>query len=67
MLPVKLYLTVGGNEDKFFIDSYKAIVEAVSSHNYKDLVFYREIIPGTDHCTVWKPTLLNGLKKFLNK
>ena len=66
ILPVYLYLTVGGNEDKFFIDSYNAIVKAVSSHSYKDFRFYHEIIPGTDHYTVWKPTLLNGLKKFLN-
>ena len=66
-LPVKLYLTVGGNETGFFIDSYNSIVNAIKSHVYKNFHFECEIIPGTDHYTVWKPTLLNGLKKFLNQ
>lgn len=64
-LPVNLYLTVGGNEEKFFIDSYNTIVNAISSHIYKNFKFDYEILPGTDHFTVWKPTLLKGLKKFL--
>ncbi len=65
-LPVILYLTVGGNEDKIFIDSYHSIVNAISSHSYKNFEFAYEIIPGTNHNTVWKPTLLNGLKKILH-
>ncbi len=65
-LPVNLYLTVGGNETKEFIDSYNKIVDEIRSHNYGNFHFENEIIPGTDHYSVWKPTLLNGLKKFLN-
>ncbi len=65
-LPVKLYMTVGGNESPSFIGSYNSIVAAVASHPYTSFRFEREIIPGTDHYTVWKPTLLNGLKMFLN-
>ncbi len=66
-LPVNLYLTVGGNEEKRFLDSYDGIVKAFSSHNYNDFYFEHEIIPGKNHFTVWEPTLLKGLKKFLNK
>ena len=66
-LPVNLYFTVGGNETKDFIDSYKTITNTIKSHSYKNFHFEYEIIPNTDHYSVWKPTLLNGLKKFLNR
>lgn len=65
-LPVNLYLTVGGNETTFFRDSYTALVNAIESHHYSGLRFEHEIIPGTDHYTVWRPTLLKGLRTFLN-
>jgi predicted alpha/beta superfamily hydrolase len=64
-LPVNLYLTVGGNETKEFIDSYNTITASIKSHNYSNFHFEFEIIPGTDHYSVWKPTLLDGLRKFL--
>ncbi len=66
-LPVNLYLTVGGNEEKRFLDSYDGIVKALKSHKYKNFYFEHEIIPGKNHFTVWEPTLLKGLKEFLNK
>ena len=66
-LSVSLYITVGGLETPFFLDSYDKIINTIKSHNYQDFHFVYEIIPGTDHYTVWKPTLLKGLKKFLNK
>lgn len=64
-LPVNLYITVGSQETSSFKDSYNKIVEAVESHDYKYLRFEYEEIPDTDHYTVWKPTLLEGLRKFL--
>jgi len=64
-LPINLYVTVGGNETNSFINSYNQITSRINSRNYQDLIFEYEIIPNTDHYTVWKPTLLNGLKKFL--
>lgn len=64
-IPVNLYVTVGENETESFIDSYNRITDRISSRNYKDLVFEYEIIPNTDHYSVWKPTLIKGLKKFL--
>jgi len=66
VLPVNLYLTVGGDETSSFINSYNGIVEAIESHPFVDLYFEHEIISSTNHYTVWKPTLLNGLRKFLN-
>lgn len=66
VLPVNLYVTVGSLETSSFIDSYNQIVNAIKSHPYQNFRFEYEIIPDTDHYTVWKPTLLNGLKKFLN-
>jgi predicted alpha/beta superfamily hydrolase len=66
-LPVNLYETVGGLEVPEFINSYYDIVNAIKSHDYKNFHFEYEIIPNTDHYTVWRPTLLNGLREFLNK
>jgi predicted alpha/beta superfamily hydrolase len=66
-LPVNLYLTVGGNEEKRFLDSYEGIVKSFKSHKYEGFYFEHEIIPGKNHYTVWEPTLLKGLKEFLNK
>ena len=66
-LPVNLYLTVGGDEEKRFLDSYDGIVNEFESHKYKNFYFEHEIIPGKNHYTVWEPTLLKGLKEFLNK
>ncbi|HVO73009.1 MAG TPA: alpha/beta hydrolase-fold protein, partial [Ignavibacteriaceae bacterium] len=64
-LPVNLYITVGGNETGSFTASYNQITSRIRSRNYKNLRFEYEIIPNTDHYTVWKPALINGLKKFL--
>jgi predicted alpha/beta superfamily hydrolase len=66
-LPVNLYETVGGLEVPDFINSYNSIVNAIKAHDYKDFHFEYEVIPNTNHFTVWRPTLLNGLRKFLNK
>ncbi len=66
-LPLNLYITAGGNETESFISSYNQITDRLSSRNYKDLNFEHEIIPNTDHYTVWKPTLIKGLKIFLKK
>ncbi|MGD0337184.1 MAG: alpha/beta hydrolase-fold protein [Bacteroidota bacterium] len=65
-LPVNLYLTVGELEDRSMIKSYTQIADAIYSHDYKKLRFEYEIIPEKDHITVWKPSLLGGLRKFLN-
>lgn len=67
LLPVNLYITVGGNETQPFINSYNEIVRAIESHPYTNFYFEHEIIPDTDHYSVWKPTVLNGLKMFLNR
>lgn len=64
-LPLNLYITAGGNETELFISSYNQITDRLSSRNYKDLSFEYEIIPNTDHQSVWKPTLIKGLKIFL--
>jgi predicted alpha/beta superfamily hydrolase len=66
-LPVNLYETVGGLETADFINSYSSIVNAIKAHDYKNFHFEYEVIPNTDHFTVWRPTLLNGLRKFLNE
>ncbi len=66
-LPVNLYLTVGGDEEERFLNSYDGIVKAFESHKYKGFYFEHEIIPGKNHYTVWEPALLKGLKEFLNK
>ncbi len=66
-LPVNLYETVGGLEIPDFINSYNFIVNAIKAHDYKDFHFEYEVIPNTNHFTVWRPTLLSGLRKFLNK
>jgi len=66
-LPLNLYITAGGNETESFIGSYNQITNRLSSRNYKDLSFEYEIIPNTDHHTVWKPALIKGLKIFLKK
>ena len=65
MLPVNLYMTVGGDETPMFISSYHTLTNAIKSRHYQGLHFEYEVIPHTNHYTVWKPTLLNGLKKFL--
>jgi predicted alpha/beta superfamily hydrolase len=65
--PVNLYLTVGGDEEERFLNSYDGIVKEFESHKYKNFYFEHEIIPGKNHYTVWEPTLLKGLKEFLNK
>ncbi|MFZ0453640.1 MAG: alpha/beta hydrolase-fold protein [Ignavibacteriaceae bacterium] len=65
-LPVNLYLTVGGDEEERFLNSYDGIVKEFKSHQYKNFHFEHEIIPGKNHFTVWEPTLLKGLKEFLN-
>lgn len=64
-LSVNLYLTVGGNETEYFLNSYNRIINKIHEHNYSGLRFEHEIIPDKDHYTVWKPTLLNGLRKFM--
>ena len=64
-LPVNLYMTVGGDETSFFVGSYNSLVSQIKSHPYHDFHFEYEVIPNTNHYTVWKPTLLNGLRKFL--
>ena len=66
-LPVNLFLAVGGNEEKRFLDSYDGIVRTFENHKYKGFYFEHEIIPGKNHHTVWEPALLKGLKEFLNK
>ncbi|MEJ2614464.1 MAG: hypothetical protein P8Z35_05875, partial [Ignavibacteriaceae bacterium] len=66
-LPVNLYLTVGGDEEERFLNSYNGIVNEFELHKYKNFNFEHEIISGKNHYTVWEPTLLKGLKEFLNK
>lgn len=66
-LSVSLYLTVGGLEDQSFTSSYGQIVSAIDAHAYTGLRFEHKVIPDKDHMTVWKPTLLQGLRMFLNK
>jgi len=63
--PINLYITVGGSEEDFFIKSYNSIVNLIKSKNLMNLRFEYEVIPDTDHHTVWKPTLLKGLRMFL--
>lgn len=63
-LPVNLYETVGGLEVPDFINSYNTIVDAIKAHGYKYFHFEYEVIPNTNHFTVWMPTLLKGLKCF---
>lgn len=66
-LSVSLYLTVGGLEDQSFTSSYVDLVSAINAHAYTGLRFEHEVIPDKDHMSVWKPTLLQGLRMFLNK
>jgi predicted alpha/beta superfamily hydrolase len=66
-LPINLYETVGGLEVSDFINSFNTIVNAINAHSYKNFHFEYEVIPNTNHFTVWWPTLYKGLKMFLNK
>jgi len=58
---------VGGLETADFVNSYNSIVNVFKTDAYQNFHFESEVIPNTDHFTVWRPTLLNGLRKFLNK
>lgn len=66
-LPVNLYMTVGGNEDRVrFYDPFVRLVSQLEQRQYKNFHFLFFIDPGKDHFTVWEPTLYKGICLFFH-
>ena len=67
-LPANVYLSVGEfEEDAYFQQPIKEFVETVESRDYQEFQLGFQIYEGTDHYTVWVPTLLDGLTMFLEE
>jgi predicted alpha/beta superfamily hydrolase len=65
-LNVRLYITVGGNEDPYqFVNPFKKLVNDLQGRNYTGFTMKWYIDPGKDHYTVWEPTLYEGIRLFL--
>jgi len=65
-LDVDVYMTVGALESQDdYLSPFAGFVEQITSRNYEGLHFISKIYDEKDHYTVWKPTIMDGLKMFL--
>jgi predicted alpha/beta superfamily hydrolase len=68
VLNANVYMTVGGDERKErFLNPIGEFVSTVKGRDYQGLNLEYKIYEGKEHNTVWVPSLLDGLTKFLAK
>lgn len=67
-LPVRLYLGVGGKEERVddpMVSDLVQLVARLESRNYAGLALTRHIVDGIDHCAFTAPTFQAGLQAVL--
>lgn len=65
-LNANVYLTVGGNEEKWvFLIPIKDFVERMEERKLTGLTLQYKVYEGKDHYQVWVPALLDGLTMYL--
>lgn len=68
VLNANVYMTVGGDEEEYeFLEPMQKFVDTVEERGYEGLTLEYKIYEGKEHYTVWVPSLLDGLTKFLAK
>lgn len=68
VLNANVYMTVGGDEEEgIFLKPIQKFVDTVEERDYEGLNLEYKIYEGKEHYTVWVPSLLDGLTKFLAK
>ncbi|BCN32683.1 alpha/beta hydrolase [Anaeromicropila herbilytica] len=68
ILNANVYLAVGGTEDGYYFQTpIKNFVKRVKKRGYDGLNVTYKVYERKDHYTVWVPTLLDGLQKYLAK
>lgn len=63
-LDYNVYIAVGGKEGKEYIPPLNEFVGLLEGRNYEGLVLEYDIIEGTKHETVFKPSIRNALRMF---
>ena len=66
VLNANVYLTVGADEEEdYFLIPIDSFVEKMKTRDYSGLNLTYKVYEGKEHYTVWVPSLLDGLKMFL--
>ncbi|HOO27494.1 MAG TPA: alpha/beta hydrolase-fold protein, partial [Lachnospiraceae bacterium] len=60
-----VYMTVGEDENILLVRKFKKFTARLERRNYTGLNLTAKVYEGKEHYTVWVPTLLEGLKMFL--
>ena len=66
-LDCNVYVTVGSEEEDWFIGASDRFIELLQGRNYEGLVLTSETIEGHVHETVFKPSIKNTLEMYYGK
>ncbi len=67
VLKANVYMTVGADEETYFVRPFKNFIKRLEKRNYSGLNVVSKVYEGKEHYTVWVPTLLEGLTLYLSE